>query len=79
MKMVIICHITRGSQSGTTNFLGFSLSETAAIICSEIILNKMKAFDGEPAPFVMELLKYHILGLNGVLIKCQFVPLINTL
>ena len=30
------------------------------IICSGIILKKTKAFAGEPAPFVMELPKYHV-------------------
>ena len=37
------------------------------IICG-IILNKTKAFKGEPAPFVMELPQYHIPSLKGVLI-----------
>lgn len=32
----------------------------AAIICSGIILKKMKMFAGEPAPFVMELPAYHM-------------------
>ncbi|HDI3055390.1 ferrous iron transport protein B [Clostridium botulinum] len=40
----------------------------AAIICSGIILKKTKAFAGEPAPFVMELPKYHVPGVKGVLI-----------
>ncbi|ABS42762.1 ferrous iron transport protein B [Clostridium botulinum] len=39
-----------------------------AIICSGIILKKTKAFAGEPAPFVMELPKYHVPGIKGVLI-----------
>jgi len=40
----------------------------AAIICSGIILKKTKAFAGEPAPFVMELPKYHVPSAKGVLI-----------
>ena len=39
----------------------------AAVIISGIILKKMKAFKGEPAPFVMELPQYHIPSLSGVL------------
>ena len=31
----------------------------AAIICSGIILKKTKIFEGDPAPFVMELPAYH--------------------
>ncbi|WP_392486518.1 ferrous iron transport protein B [Haloimpatiens sp. FM7315] len=40
----------------------------AAIICSGIILKKSKGFAGDPAPFVMELPKYHIPSIKGVLI-----------
>lgn len=40
----------------------------AAIICSGIILKKTKAFAGEPAPFVMELPKYHVPSVKGVFI-----------
>ncbi|MDU6878267.1 ferrous iron transport protein B [Clostridium tepidum] len=40
----------------------------AAIVCSGIILKKTKAFAGEPAPFVMELPKYHVPSLKGVFI-----------
>jgi ferrous iron transport protein B len=47
----------------STYFLGI-----AAIIVSGIILKKMKAFAGEPAPFVMELPAYHVPGAKGVLI-----------
>ncbi|MBQ8666451.1 MAG: ferrous iron transport protein B [Lachnospiraceae bacterium] len=38
-----------------------------SIILSGIILKKLKAFAGEPAPFVMELPAYHIPSLVGVL------------
>ena len=40
----------------------------AAIICSGIILKKMKPFAGDPAPFVMELPAYHAPRPKGVLI-----------
>ena len=36
------------------------------VICSCIILKKMKIFSGEPAPFVMELPQYHLPALKGV-------------
>lgn len=40
----------------------------AAIVCSGIILKKMKTFAGEPAPFVMELPAYHIPSGRNVLL-----------
>lgn len=40
----------------------------AAIIFSGIILKKTTLFEGNPAPFVMELPPYHIPGMKGVLI-----------
>lgn len=40
----------------------------AAIIFSGIILKKTKLFEGDPAPFVMELPPYHIPGAKGVLV-----------
>ena len=40
----------------------------AAVIISGIILKKMQRFAGEPAPFIMELPKYHIPGAKTVLI-----------
>ncbi|MCI8639655.1 MAG: ferrous iron transport protein B [Coprococcus sp.] len=39
----------------------------AAIICSGIILKKTKMFEGDPAPFVMELPAYHMPTAGGVL------------
>ena len=39
----------------------------AAIIISGIILKKTKPFAGEPAPFVMELPKYHVPAMGNVL------------
>jgi len=39
----------------------------AAIICSGIILKKTKMFEGEPAPFVMELPAYHMPTVGNVL------------
>ena len=39
----------------------------AAIICSGIILKKTKLFDGDPAPFVMELPAYHWPTVSNVL------------
>ena len=39
----------------------------AAIICSGIILKKIKMFSGEPAPFVMELPAYHMPTVSNVL------------
>jgi ferrous iron transport protein B len=39
----------------------------AAIICSGIILKKTKLFEGDPAPFVMELPAYHMPTLGAVL------------
>ncbi len=41
----------------------------AAIIVSGIILKKTKAFQGEPAPFVMELPAYHLPRLRGIAIQ----------
>ncbi len=43
-------------------FVGF-----AAIVCSGIILKKTKMFEGDPAPFVMELPAYHMPTLGAVL------------
>jgi ferrous iron transport protein B len=40
----------------------------AMIVLSGILLKKTKLFAGDPAPFVMELPRYHIPGLKGVLI-----------
>ena len=40
----------------------------AVIVFSGIALKKTKTFEGEPAPFVMELPAYHIPSLRGVLI-----------
>ena len=40
----------------------------AAIIFSGILLKKTKLFEGDPAPFVMELPPYHIPSAKGVLI-----------
>lgn len=39
----------------------------AAIICSGIILKKTKMFEGDPAPFVMELPAYHLPTAGSVL------------
>ena len=39
----------------------------AAIICSGIILKKTKLFEGDPAPFVMELPAYHLPTVGSVL------------
>ncbi|MDO4634231.1 MAG: ferrous iron transport protein B [Eubacteriales bacterium] len=39
----------------------------AAIICSGIILKKTKIFEGDPAPFVMELPAYHMPTLGNIL------------
>lgn len=39
----------------------------AAIICSGIILKKTKMFEGDPAPFVMELPAYHMPTVGAVL------------
>ena len=39
----------------------------AAIICSGIILKKTKVFEGDPAPFVMELPAYHMPTVSNVL------------
>ena len=39
----------------------------AAIICSGIILKKTKMFEGDPAPFVMELPAYHLPTVGNVL------------
>lgn len=39
----------------------------AAIICSGIILKKTKMFEGDPAPFVMELPAYHMPTVKNVL------------
>ncbi len=39
----------------------------AAIICSGIILKKTKLFEGDPAPFVMELPAYHMPTVTNVL------------
>ena len=39
----------------------------AAIICSGIILKKTKMFDGDPAPFVMELPAYHWPTVSNIL------------
>jgi ferrous iron transport protein B len=39
----------------------------AAIICSGIILKKTKLFEGDPAPFVMELPAYHMPTVGAVL------------
>lgn len=39
----------------------------AAIICSGIILKKTKMFEGNPAPFVMELPAYHMPAIGAVL------------
>ncbi|MDO4175512.1 MAG: FeoB small GTPase domain-containing protein, partial [Eubacteriales bacterium] len=39
----------------------------AAIICSGIILKKTKMFEGDPAPFVMELPAYHMPTIGTVL------------
>lgn len=39
----------------------------AAIICSGIILKKTKMFEGDPAPFVMELPAYHLPAAGSVL------------
>ncbi|MBP3887993.1 MAG: ferrous iron transport protein B [Cellulosilyticum sp.] len=47
----------------TVYFLGIAM----VIICG-IILKHTSAFEGEPAPFVMELPAYHIPSLKGVLI-----------
>ena len=38
-----------------------------AIICSGIILKKTKIFEGDPAPFVMELPAYHMPTVGTVL------------
>jgi len=43
-------------------FVGF-----AAIVCSGIILKKTKMFEGDPAPFVMELPAYHMPTVGAVL------------
>ena len=47
----------------TVYFLGIAM----VIICG-IILKHTSAFEGEPAPFVMELPEYHVPGFKGVLI-----------
>lgn len=39
----------------------------AAVIVSGILLKKLKAFSGDPAPFVMELPAYHIPSMKNVL------------
>ena len=39
----------------------------AAIICSGVILKKTKIFEGDPAPFVMELPAYHMTTVGTVL------------
>jgi len=39
----------------------------AAIVCSGIILKKTKLFEGDPAPFVMELPAYHLPTVGAVL------------
>ncbi|MDR1563527.1 MAG: ferrous iron transport protein B [Oscillospiraceae bacterium] len=39
----------------------------AAIVCSGVILKKLKNFAGKPAPFVMELPTYHLPGARNVL------------
>ena len=46
----------------TAYFIGI-----AAIICSGIILKKTKLFEGDPAPFVMELPAYHMPTVGTVL------------
>lgn len=51
-----------GLVSVSAYFLG-----VASIIVSGIILKKTKAFAGDPAPFVMELPKYHMPSLTNVL------------
>lgn len=38
----------------------------AAIICTGVIFKKLKSFAGDPAPFVMELPKYHAPSVKGV-------------
>ena len=43
-------------------------SGIAFVIISCIIMKKMRAFSGDPAPFVMELPQYHIPGAKGILI-----------
>ena len=42
-------------------------SSIIVVVCSCIMLKKMKAFAGEPAPFVMELPQYHFPSISGVL------------
>lgn len=39
----------------------------AAVVCSGIILKKIKAFEGDPAPFVMELPSYHMPTIESLL------------
>ncbi len=67
-KLPIIALITAALFDGawwvapSAYFLGI-----AAIICSGIILKKTKMFEGEPAPFVMELPAYHLPTVGSVL------------
>lgn len=54
------------NNSGLIAWSAFLLG-IAAIICSGIILKKTKMFEGDPAPFVMELPAYHMPTAGAVL------------
>ncbi len=67
-KMPIIA-LFAGALFGGSSWIATSayFIGVAAIIISGIILKKTKPFAGEPAPFVMELPKYHVPAMGNVL------------
>ena len=67
-KLPIIALIA-GAFFGNAGWVAWSayFVGVAAIICSGIMLKKMKMFAGEPAPFVMELPAYHWPTVGNVL------------
>lgn len=68
-KLPIIALIA-GALFDNSAVIGYSayVVGIATVIISGIMLKKMKAFAGDPAPFVMELPPYHFPSLKGVLI-----------
>ncbi|MDO4711235.1 MAG: ferrous iron transport protein B [Peptostreptococcaceae bacterium] len=68
-KLPIIALIA-GALFDNSAMIGYSayVVGIATVIISGIMLKKMKAFAGDPAPFVMELPPYHIPSFKGVVI-----------
>lgn len=68
-KLPIIALIA-GALFNESTLVGYSayLVGMGTIIVSGIMLKKMKAFAGDPAPFIMELPPYHVPSFKGVLI-----------